>query len=242
MSDNNPDLAAQEVDEELRRDQLNALWKAYGKYIIGGAVGIVLAVAGNEIYTSQVKNAQEANAKVFETAMSRGETDSANAAAVWQDALPNLSGGYVTLAALRAAQAEARAGNIDAAIAAYDSIASSGEQDVVLADFAKLMAGLLVAEQKGDLDAARGRLSTIAQKGMPWYYSALEQIAFIDMRQGQTTEAYNKFLRLAGDSETPQTISGRAAQFRDLLEEEQRTADLTKEEASEEPGGETSEE
>ncbi len=242
MSDNNPDLAAQEVDEELRRDQLNALWKTYGRYIIGGAVGIVLAVAGNEIYTSQVKSGQEANSTAFDAARAASTAEGADAAAVWRNTLPQLSGGYVTLAALRAAQAEVQAGNIDVAIAAYDNIAISEEKDIVLVDFAKLMGALLVAEQKGDLEAARTRLNVIAQKGMPWYYTALEQVAFIDMKQGQTTEAYNKFLRLAGDTQTPQTISARAAQFRDLLEEQQRAADLTKEEASEEPKGESGEE
>lgn len=242
MSDNNPDLAAQEVDEELRRDQLNALWKAYGKYIIGGAAGIILAVAGNEIYTSQVKSGQEANSVTFEAAQEAGSVDGADAAAIWQAAIPELSGGYTTLAALRAAQAETKAGNIDAAIAAYDGVANSGEGDTVLVDFAKLMAGLLVAEHKGDLDGARSRLSVIAQKGMPWYYSAFEQIAFIDMKQGRSDEALAKFLRLAGDSETPQSISARAAQFRDLLEEQQRAAELTNDEATDAPEGETGEE
>ncbi len=242
MSDNNPDLAAQEVDEELRRDQLNALWKTYGKYIVGGAVGIVLAVAGNEIYTSQVKSGQESSSTVFDAAQTASSTDGADAASIWQEAIPALSGGYASLAQLRVAQAQAKIGDIDAAIAAYDSLATSGETDVVLVDFAKLMAALLVAEKKADLDGARVRLTSIAQKGMPWYYSALEQIAFIDMQQGQSEAAHDKFLRLAGDSETPQSISNRAAQFRDLLEEQQRTADLTKEEASNEPEGETGEE
>lgn len=242
MSDNNPDLAAQEVDEELRRDQLNALWKTYGKYIIGGAVGIVLAVAGNEIYTSQVESGQEANARQFEAANSGSTVEGANAAAVWAETVPTLSGGYAALAELRLAQELSKAGDIDGAVAAYDSVAAQGAHDVVLTDFAKLMAALLIAEKKADLDTAYGRLSVIASKGMPWYYSALEQLAFIDMQKGRSTDAHNKFLLLAGDTETPQSISTRAAQFRDLLEEQQRAATLTQEAPSDEqPAGESSE-
>lgn len=224
MSDNNPDLAAQEVDEELRRDQLNAVWKAYGKYIIGGAVGIVLAVAGNEVYSSRVISAQEANAAAFEVAQKESVTEGADAAQVWADALPQLTDGYVALGELRLAQVTAKNGDIDAAIAAYDKIAASNQHDDVLKSFAQLMSALLIAEHKGNLDEARSRLSVLAIKGLPWYFSALEQSAFIDLQQDQPDAALSKFLLLAGDTQTPRAIQTRAIQFRDMLESQARAA------------------
>ena len=35
-----------EVDEEVRAEQFQKLWKRYGAYVTGAAVGIVVAVAG----------------------------------------------------------------------------------------------------------------------------------------------------------------------------------------------------
>jgi len=242
VSDNNPDLAAQEVDEELRRDQLNAIWKTYGKYIVGGAVGIVLAVAGNEIYHSQKRSAQEDNSRTFDTAAVESGKEGIDALQVWREALPNLSGGYAALAELRLAQEAVRLGNAEAAIKAYDTLAANTENDIVLTDFSKLMAALIIAGKDGNLDEAKRRLNEVAVKGLPWYYSALEQLAFIDIKQGHSTDAYNKFILLAGDSETPQSISTRAAQFRDLLEAEQRNLELSNDPKSDVPAGEPSEE
>jgi len=44
-----------EVDEELRRDRLMALWKRFGPYLIGAAVALVLVVAGRA-YLARVEN------------------------------------------------------------------------------------------------------------------------------------------------------------------------------------------
>ncbi len=35
-----------EIDEELRHDRFEKLWREYGRYVIAGAVVVVLAVAG----------------------------------------------------------------------------------------------------------------------------------------------------------------------------------------------------
>ena len=38
-----------EVNEELRRQQLKSIWDRFGVYIIGFAVLVILSVGGNEI-------------------------------------------------------------------------------------------------------------------------------------------------------------------------------------------------
>ena len=41
-----------EVDEELKQDRYEKLWRQYGKYVIAGAVLIVAAVAGWKAWES----------------------------------------------------------------------------------------------------------------------------------------------------------------------------------------------
>lgn len=218
MSDVNPDLAAQEVDEELRRDQLNALWKAYGRYIIGGAVGIVLAVGGTQLYKYQVRSGQEANSAKYAVVKGQVGNASEDLADLWSGAVPKLEAGYAALAELQAAGAFTKGGDYLAAIGAYDALAASTNGDIVLREYAQLMAALLTIDKVGDLDEARSRLSVLASPDQPWYFSASEQLAFIDMKQGETTTAYDRFASLADNSAAPQSIIARARQFRDMLE------------------------
>lgn len=227
MSDTNPDLAAQEVDDELRRDEMNRLWKKYGKFVIGGAVGIVLAVGGTQLYKYQVRSTQESNSAKFSGAMEKAEADGADAAAIWSAVAPELDAGYAALAELRAASALAAAGKAEAAIAAYDALAASTDGDIILREYAQLRAGLLVVDKTGDLDGARSRFTVLAVAEKPWYYSAVEQLAFLDMKQGDTETAYERFATLADDAGTPQSIGTRARNFRDMLERQLPQNNLT---------------
>ena len=218
MSDVNPDLAAQEVDDELRRDQLNAMWKAYGRYIIGGAVGIVLAVGGTQLYKYQVRSGQESNSARY--ADVKGEVDGAQAdlATLWSGAVPRLEAGYAALAELQAAKAYSKSGDYLGAIKAYDALAASTNGDIVLREYAQLMAALLTVDKVADLDDARSRFMVLASPEQPWYFSAAEQLAFMDMKQGDVTSAYDRFAALADNTSAPQSIGLRARQFRDMLE------------------------
>ena len=218
MSDVNPDLAAQEVDDELRRDQLNAMWKAYGRYIIGGAVGIVLAVGGTQLYKYQVRSGQETNSAQFAAVKDQVGNAQMDTASLWAGSVPKLEAGYAALAELQAASAFSKAGDYLAAIRAYDALAASTNGDVVLREYAQLMAGLLTVDKVGDLEDARSRFVVLASPGQPWYFSAAEQLAFLDMKQGDLASAYDRFASLADNTGAPQSIGARALQFRDMLE------------------------
>ncbi|WP_020399067.1 tetratricopeptide repeat protein [Kordiimonas gwangyangensis] len=224
MSDLNSDLLTQEVDDEVRRERMLNLWKAYGKFVIGGAVAIVAIVAGNEGYKAYVTSEEQKNSTAFEAAVEAAGRDGADAVKVWEDAAPTLGSGYGALAKLQLAAAATEAGDLDRAIAAYDAVASDSSTDEAVRAFGDLQAGMLLAGKKGDLDGAKARLSTIAQKGNAWYYSAQEQLALIDIQQGNLDDALSKFTLLADDAETPQSIRGRAGEFRSFIEAKQGIA------------------
>lgn len=217
MSDLQTDLMAQEVDEAVRRENLHKAWKRFGKYVIGGAVGIVLVVAGREGYGAWTRAKEEANSTAFSAAMESAAADGADPVAVWQSALPGLGGGYKALGGLRLAAAAAAKGDYDAAISAYDTVIAAGA-DEGLTELATLQSAMLLVDKKDDLAAARSRLSRIAVKGRPWYFSALEQLAMVDLQEGDLESARTRFILLAEDADTPQSIKTRASQLRGFVE------------------------
>lgn len=218
MSDINSDLIAQEVDDEVRRERMNALWKAYGKYVIGAAVGVVLVVAGREIYNWQVKKTESAQSEAFASALEDAQVEGADVSAIWQAAMPNLGDGYGALAQLRLAGALVADGKNEDALAVYEALSKNTKADEALRDLATLKAGMLMVGRPDSLDAAKSKLATIAVKGKAWYFTAQEQLALIDLKQGDTDAALLKFTLLADDAQTPQTIQARARQFRDFIE------------------------
>ena len=220
VSDINSDLIAQEVDDEVRRERMNQLWSAYGKYLIGLAVGIVLLVGGREGYTSYVQSQEEASSTAFEAAVIASSEDSANAVEIWKKALPELNGGYATLGQMRLAAAASANGDVAGAIASYDAIAADSSADPSLRSMAQLFAGMLVSREGSDLDAARARLSVVAIKGEPWYFSALEQLALVDIKKGDKEAALAGFSQLVSDAETPAGIRTRATQLKSAIEKE----------------------
>src|SRR6476620_5850899 len=114
----------QEVDEAVRREKLEKLWKRYGNFVIAAAVVVLLAVGGWRGYQWwDAKQAAQAGA-AFDAAAEladQGKTEDAEAA------FARLAGqgtaGYRVLARLRAAaivgQRDPKAG-----VAAYDAIAN----------------------------------------------------------------------------------------------------------------------
>lgn len=221
VSDINSDLVTQEVDDEIRREKLQNFWRDYGKYIIGGAVGIVLVVAGREIYNWRVTTVESANSVAFEEAGQQAEAADADSAAIWRGAVSDMGAGYGALAELRLAAAEAEQGNLDAALAAYDALAANSGADPMLRDLASLQGAMLMADKQGRLDDAKARLGTIATAASAWYFSAQEQMALIEMQQGNLDSALLIFNQLNADTNTPPSIRDRAANLRDIIEGQQ---------------------
>ncbi|NVJ98332.1 MAG: tetratricopeptide repeat protein [Alphaproteobacteria bacterium] len=228
MSDLNSDLVTQEVDEEVRRERMMRLWQATRKYVIGGAVGVVLVVAGREVYNNRVASLEEAQSEVFQAAIQAASEEGADATTAWQDAIANLdAGGYQALARMRAAGAQVEEGKLAEAMASYDAVAADTSADSLIRELATLKSAMLQASVSGELDSAKGKLTTIAIMGKAWYFSAQEQLALIDLQQGEIDAALQKFILLADDAETPQTIQERATQFRNFIEAQQFSAGAT---------------
>ena len=134
-----------EVDEEVRREQLKKLWDRYSIYIIAAALLIIAAVGGWRAYQYlEAKKAAEAGA-AFDAAVELSEQNKhAEAEAAFNKLATSAPSGYRILAKLRAA-AEVAARDPQAGARMYDDIAADRTVGAEQQELARIRAaGLLL--------------------------------------------------------------------------------------------------
>ena len=126
-----------EVNEDVRREQLKQLWDRYSICIIAGAILIIAAVAGWRGYQYLETKKAEAAGVVFDKAMELSDQNKhAEAEAAFNNLAATAPYGYRMLSRLHAA-AEVASRDPQAAVKLYDDIAadrSVGTLDQELAE------------------------------------------------------------------------------------------------------------
>ena len=198
----------QEVDEEVRREQLKKLWDRYGSYAVAAAFLLVAAVAAWRGYMWwEGKKAAESGA-AFEAAATLAETGKrSEAEAAFAKIAADGTSGYRHLARMREA-AELAQTDSKAAIAAYDQIAADGAVGPVLQDLATLRAGVLLIDA-GAFDEARRRLEPLAANDRTFRHTAREFLVLAAWRAGDTTAAKRWLDMIMTDAQTPAATRSR---------------------------------
>jgi hypothetical protein len=205
-----------EVDEDVRRDQLKKLWDRYSIYIVAGALLIVAAVGGWRGYEYlEAKKAAEAGA-AFEQAVELSEQNKhAEAEAAFTGLAAKAPSGYRTLARLRAA-GEAASRDTQAAAKLYDDIAADRSVSGPERDLAKVRAAGLLLEKTSYPDML-ARLESATVPGSTFRHSARELLALSAWRANDTAAARQWLDLIANDGETPSTLRSRAEALQALL-------------------------
>ncbi len=203
-----------EVDEELKRENWQKLWKRYGKFLIGAAVFSVAATAAVVGWREYDASQRLAIGDRFAAVLADAESSdtpaaSADAMAAFAAGAPD---GYAMLARLREAKLRADAGDRAAAIAIYDSIAGDGSADRMFRDLAILYSVRTQADD-GDPDALIARLSPLGAETGTWRYSARELTAILHLRAGDIEASRAAYQQLADDLLAPQGLRARSAEM-----------------------------
>ena len=136
-----------EIDEDLKRDQMQMLWARYGKIVMAVVAAIILLVGARQGYTAWQSNQSEASATAYEQALKSDDIIAALEAQRGQ-----LTDGYAMLAQFQIAAAQAAANDFEAAEASYMGIAADSSFDPLYQQAATLLS-VMVAPQ--DADPAR---------------------------------------------------------------------------------------
>lgn len=215
MSDPSDQLM-REIDEDLKREQWQKIWKAYGRYIVVGVSVVVLVVLGFVGWRAYHEQELADDGLIYWQADRQAAFgDYHTAAEGFASLVETGMDGYPELAGLRQAAALARAGDREAALEAYDRIAAEAGADSALGQLAKLYGAMMLVDS-GDPRQVRERLEPLAADGAPWRYSARELQGVLALRVGELDKARQIFDALIDDPDTPTTLRNRASELRAL--------------------------
>jgi hypothetical protein len=205
-----------EVDEDVRRDQLKKLWEQYSIYIVAGALLIIAAVGGWRGYQYlEAKKAAEAGV-AFDKAVELSEQNKhAEAEAAFTDLAAKAPSGYRMLARLRAA-AEVANRDPQAAAKLYDDIAADRSVGATERDLAKVRAAGLLLETSS-YPGMLQRLEPAAAPGATFRHTARELLALSAWRANDTAASRKWLDMIANDGETPPSLRSRAEALQALL-------------------------
>jgi hypothetical protein len=205
-----------EVDEEVRREQLKKLWDRYSIYIVAGALLIIAAVGGWRGYQYlEAKKAAEAGT-AFDKAVELSEQNKrAEAEASFNDLAAKAPSGYRLLARLRAA-AEAANRDPQAAAKMYDDIAADRSVGAPERDLAKVRAAGLLLET-ASYPSMLARLEPATAPGATFRHTARELLALSAWRANDTAAARQWLDLIANDGESPASLRSRAEALQALL-------------------------
>jgi hypothetical protein len=203
-----------EVEEDLRAERAERLLKKYGWLLIVAVVAVVGAAAAWQLWTRH-QNQQDAAAAGRYVAVQNALEQQPGAAKPAQvNTLDQLAAtapeGYKTLARLRAAGLKADAGDVQGAVALWNTVAADQNADRLLRDLASLLATQRELDH-GDPAQLEARLKPLAESGNPWSTLAQEQLAMLDLRQGRVDDARKKLQALSFDIDSPAGLRSRAS-------------------------------
>lgn len=201
-----------EVDEDLRRDQLDKLWRRYGAYVIAGAIAIVLATAAYVYWQNyRLKQVMAEGDAFFQAVMLRSASQEREAAQAFSALADRSSDGYGMLARFNEAGTLADRGELAQAVDIYDRLSSSAS-DRTLRDIATLCSVSLSLDTV-DPAELKARLDPIAAPDNPLRFSARELLALLALRKGDFAVAKQMFTELSTDKSVPQGIRTRAQEM-----------------------------
>ena len=201
-----------EVEEDVRKERLEKLWKAYGDYVIAFLALIILSVAGYQLWL-RYQDSQRAKAST-EFVTAQHVTSPSQAVTAFDKLSKTAPGGYGTLARLAQANAMLAAGQLKDAIALYQEIAKNDAGPIGAT--ARLRAAWLMADTSSRAELAT-LLEPLSGTTSPWRPLTREVLAYSDYKTGDVKAAATAFEALAQDPDSPDALKSRARAFADFL-------------------------
>jgi len=194
-----------EVEEDVRRERIQKLWKAYGNYAIAALVLLFASIGGWQLWQ---RHEQEERAKVAAAFIAAQRISNPQAAAsAFVDVARTAPRGYATVARLAEAAAMFASGQQSSAISLYKQIAKDDSGPVGMV--ARLRAAWAMSDNasRTELDDL---LKPLNQPGSVWRENAQEVLAYADYRAMDMKSALARFSELAADPQAPDSTRRRA--------------------------------
>ena len=201
-----------EVNEELRRQQLKSIWDRFGVYIIGFAVLIILSVGGNEIINHLNNRVSQRESNAFDNALNLIEKGNDSAGIDQLIKLTEGKTGYKGLALFRLSSESLTNGNYQEAVDYLKKASLDKTLTNNLRVFAKIKAGLILVDN-GSFSEVDVLLKEVIESGGPFSFHAKEILALALIKNGRDLEAQEIFQEIANDASAPPVLARRAEIF-----------------------------
>lgn len=209
------DALMREINEAVRRDDLEAFARRWGKLVIVLIVVGLLALAAwlywRHVDTQRAEADGERYAALLTSAGS-GKLDQAALTALKDSSSDGYSGGARLIEAASLSERGDRAG----AVAAYARMAADEELSAPYRNLA-LIRQVALEFDKLPPQQVVDRLKPLAQAGDPWFGSAGEMVALAYLKLNKPDLAGALYAALAKEPGVPRTIQTRAVQMASLL-------------------------
>jgi hypothetical protein len=197
-----------EVEEDVRRERFEKIWKQYGDYIIAGVAAVVIAVAGYKLWDRYEYQQRLKASSAFNAAQQTIESgNGAAAASTFGQIVKTAPSGYASIARLAQANALILGGNRNDAIAIYKDVIAKDKS--YLGDVARIRLAWATVESapKSEIESDLGPLTGSTNA---WRFMSREILAYADYHAGASQQAMGEYKSLAADTAAPGPIRGRA--------------------------------
>ncbi|MGJ4946996.1 tetratricopeptide repeat protein [Bradyrhizobium sp. HKCCYLS20291] len=205
-----------EVDEEVRREQLKKLWDRYSIFIIAAAVLIIAGVGGWRGYQYVEANKAAEAGSAFNKALELSEQNKpAEAEKAFAEVAASAPFGYRLLARFHQA-AEAAARDKAAGVKLFDELAADRSIGPEQQSLARLRAAGLLVDTAPYADLKK-RLEGETVADAPFRHAARELLALSAWKANDAGAARQWLDMIALDGETPPGLRSRAEAMQALL-------------------------
>jgi len=205
-----------EVDEEVRRDQLKKLWDKYSIFIIAAALLLIAAVGGWRSYQYvEAKKAAEAGV-AFNRAVELSEQGKhEDAEKAFAELAARAPYGYRLLSRFHQA-AELASRDPKAAAKMFDDLAADSSVGAEQQELARIRAAGLLVDSATYADMKQ-RLEPDTVPSATFRHSARELLALSAFHANDTSAARLWLDQISADNETPPSLRSRAEALQALL-------------------------
>lgn len=207
MSDT--DSFIEEVTEEVRRDRLFALFRRYAPYAAAAVILLVGGAAWNEYRKASETAAAQ---KLGDDIIAALQADDVPARIDRLQKIDTDSAGGQAVVQFMISAGQVQEGATDAAIAGLNQIAANGDLPEIYRQIASFKALTLQADSLPAQDR-RIQFEALAQPGQPLRLLAEEQLALIDLAEGESEAALGRFQTILTDAEATPALRERATQM-----------------------------
>jgi hypothetical protein len=207
----------QEVDDELRRDQLASVWKRWGRWLVATVLLGLAAFAAFLYWDHQqsVKSGEESE-KLSGAIEALGSGNTAKAESDFAALATSSNDGFRATSKMAQAGLKLQKGDEKGAATAFGAIAADATLPKPYRDLALIRQTIAQFDTMKSDDVIT-RLKPLAVTGNPWFGSAGELVAISYMRQNKPDLAGKTFAAIGKDETVPETIRSRAVQMAGVL-------------------------